>query len=139
CASASTPACIPRTFRITTRWRNLSRKSGVSRRAAQQSSAAMTTRNGRRCARAPTPMSDAVHARPKIIGARVKRTEDPRLLTGRGSFVDDRQVNALQVAFRRSEHAHARILSIDYAAARAAPGVIAVFTVDDLAVNPLVA
>src|SRR5947207_2301474 len=99
----------------------------------------MTTRNGRRCARAPTPMSDAVHARPKIIGARVKRTEDPRLLTGRGSFVDDRQVNALQVAFRRSEHAHARILSIDYAAARAAPGVIAVFTVDDLAVNPLVA
>jgi carbon-monoxide dehydrogenase large subunit len=84
-------------------------------------------------------MSDVVHARPKIIGARVKRTEDPRLLTGRGSFVDDRQVNALHVAFRRSEHAHARIVSIDCAAARAAPGVIAVFTADDLSVNPLVA
>jgi aerobic carbon-monoxide dehydrogenase large subunit len=85
-------------------------------------------------------MSDVIHARPKIIGARVKRTEDPRLLTGRGSFVDDRQApNALHVAFRRSEHAHARILSIDCAAARAAPGVIAVFTVDDLVVNPLVA
>jgi len=85
-------------------------------------------------------MNDAViHARPKIIGARVKRTEDPRLLTGRGSFVDDRQVNTLHVAFRRSEHAHARIVSIDCAAARAAPGVIAVFTADDLAVNPLVA
>jgi len=86
-------------------------------------------------------MSDAavIHARPKIIGARVKRTEDPRLLTGRGSFVDDRQANALHVAFRRSEHAHARIVSIDCAAARAAPGVIAVFTADNLAVNPLVA
>jgi len=84
-------------------------------------------------------MNDVIHARPKIIGARVKRTEDPRLLTGRGSFVDDRQVNALHVAFRRSEHAHARIVSIECAAARAAPGVIAVFTADDLAVNPLVA
>jgi len=83
-------------------------------------------------------MSDVVHGRPKIIGARVKRTEDPRLLTGRGSFVDDRTA-ALHVAFRRSEHAHARIRSMDCAAARAAPGVIAVFAVDDLSVNPLVA
>ena len=58
-------------------------------------------------------MNDATLARPKIIGARVKRTEDPRLLTGHGSFVDDRQVNALHVAFRRSEHAHARIVKID--------------------------
>src|SRR5215207_1161880 len=100
----------------------------------------MTTRSGKRCARAPTPMSDLIYARPKIIGARVKRTEDPRLLTGRGSFVDDRQTpNVRHVAFRRSEHAHARIVSTDSAAARAAPGVIAVFTVDDLAVNPLVA
>jgi len=87
-------------------------------------------------------MNDAadIHARPKIIGARVKRTEDPRLLTGRGSFVDDRTVaNVLHVAFRRSEHAHARILKIDCTAARAASGVIAVFTADDLTVNPLVA
>ena len=45
--------------------------------------------------------------RPKLIGARVKRTEDPRLLTGLGSFVDDRQVpGVLHVAFRRSDHAH---------------------------------
>src|SRR5258708_7642895 len=65
------------------------------------------------------PMSDVTHARPKIIGARVKRTEDPRLLTGRGSFVDDRQGSALHVAFRRSEHAHARIVSADCTAARA--------------------
>ena len=45
-------------------------------------SAATTPRNGRRCARGPTPMTDGaeIHARPKIVGARVKRTEDPRLL-----------------------------------------------------------
>ncbi len=87
-------------------------------------------------------MSDAADiSRPKIIGVSVKRTEDPRLLTGRGSFVDDRKVpDALHVAFRRSEHAHARIVRIDSAATRAMPGVIAVLTADDLAfVKPLVA
>ncbi len=86
-------------------------------------------------------MTDAADiARPKIIGARIKRTEDPRLLTGLGSYTDDRQVaRVLHVAFRRSEHAHARIVSIDGTAARAAPGVIAVLTADDLAVTPLLA
>ena len=87
-------------------------------------------------------MSDAADiTRPKIVGTSVKRTEDPRLLTGRGSFVDDRKApDALHVAFRRSEHAHARILGIDCAAARAMPGVIAVLTAQDLAfVRPLVA
>ena len=73
------------------------------------------------------------NARPKIIGARVQRTEDPRLLTGRGSYVDDRQVmNVLHVAFRRSDHSHARIRGIDCRAARAAPGVVAVLAADDL-------
>jgi len=83
-----------------------------------------------------------IHARPKIVGARIKRTEDPRLLTGRGAYTDDRQVpQAAHVAFRRSEQSHARIRAIDCAAARAAPGVIAVFTAEDLrdAVKPLVA
>ena len=39
-------------------------------------------------------MNDApeIHARPKIVGARIKRTEDPRLLTGLGAYTDDRQV-----------------------------------------------
>ena len=61
-----------------------------------------------------------IHARPKIIGARIKRTEDPRLLTGRGAYTDDRQVlRAAHVAFRRSEHSHARIRAIDCTAARA--------------------
>ena len=62
-------------------------------------------------------------ARPKIIGARVQRVEDPRLLTGHGSYVDDRKVpGLLHVAFRRSEHAHARIAGIDMSAAAAIPG-----------------
>ncbi len=89
-------------------------------------------------------MNDAseIHARPKIVGARIKRTEDPRLLTGLGAYTDDRQVpRVLHVAFRRSDQAHARIRSIDCAAARGAPGVVAVFTAEDLAeaVRPLIA
>jgi carbon-monoxide dehydrogenase large subunit len=89
-------------------------------------------------------MNDApeMHARPKIVGARIKRTEDPRLLTGLGVYTDDRQVvRVLHVAFRRSDQAHARIRSIDCSAARAAPGVVAVLTAEDLsaAVRPLVA
>ena len=83
-----------------------------------------------------------IHARPKIIGARIKRTEDPRLLTGCGAFTDDREVErALHVAFRRSDQSHARIAAIDCAAARTAPGVAAVFSADDLndLVKPVVA
>jgi carbon-monoxide dehydrogenase large subunit len=83
-----------------------------------------------------------MNLRPKIIGARIKRTEDPRLLTGLGSYVDDRQVpGLLHVAFRRSDHAHARIRAIDCTAARAAPGVAAAFTAADFAgvVKPLLA
>jgi carbon-monoxide dehydrogenase large subunit len=78
-------------------------------------------------------MTDPLDMRPKLVGARVKRTEDPRLLTGRGSFVDDRQTaNALHVAFRRSDYPHAHIVTVDTAKARAAPGIIAVFTAEDL-------
>ena len=81
-------------------------------------------------------------ARPKMVGARVKRTEDPRLLTGNGSYVDDRQsARMLHVAFRRSDHSHARIRSIDCEAALRSPGVIAVFTGADLEgkIKPLLA
>jgi aerobic carbon-monoxide dehydrogenase large subunit len=89
-------------------------------------------------------MNDApeIHARPKIVGARIKRTEDPRLLTGNGAFTDDRQpMRALHVAFRRSDQPHARIRAVDCSAARAAPGVAAVFTAEDFAdvVKPLIA
>ena len=89
-------------------------------------------------------MSDAPEtvARPKIVGASVKRTEDPRLLTGLGTYTDDRQVaRALHVAFCRSNQSHARIRQIECSAARAAPGVVAVFSADDLSdlVKPIVA
>src|ERR1700730_9933254 len=71
--------------------------------------------------------------RPKNIGARVKRVEDPRLLTGQGTFTDDRIVpGALHVAFRRSDHAHALISSIGTAAAAEVPGVFAIYTAQDL-------
>jgi aerobic carbon-monoxide dehydrogenase large subunit len=89
-------------------------------------------------------MNDAseVHARPKLVGARIKRTEDPRLLTGRGTYTDDRRVDrVLHVAFRRSDQSHARIAAIDCAAASSAPGIVAVLTAEDLSdlVKPVVA
>lgn len=71
--------------------------------------------------------------RPKAIGARVQRLEDPRLLAGKGSYVDDRQPRGLlHVAFRRSDQAHARIRAVDLSAARALPGVIGAYCLDDL-------
>jgi carbon-monoxide dehydrogenase large subunit len=69
----------------------------------------------------------------KTIGARVERSEDPRLLKGQGEFVDDLKLpGMLQACFVRSAHAHARINRIDTAAAKALPGVHAVLTADDL-------
>ena len=69
----------------------------------------------------------------KFVGARVKRTEDPDLLRGRGRFVDDIHLrDMLEAAFVRSPHAHARIKSIDVAAALAVPGVHTVLTWKDL-------
>jgi carbon-monoxide dehydrogenase large subunit len=79
-------------------------------------------------------MTDAPQLRPKLVGEPIRRREDPRLLSGRGSFVDDREVvRALHVAFRRSDHAHARIAAIDTTEARAMPGVVAVLGAEDLA------
>lgn len=63
----------------------------------------------------------------------VRRREDPRLVTGRGRFVDDLVVEGCAYAWPlRSPHAHARIRGVDTAAARAAPGVLAVFTAAEL-------
>jgi carbon-monoxide dehydrogenase large subunit len=71
--------------------------------------------------------------RPKHIGARVQRLEDPRLLAGRASFVDDRQApGMLHVAFRRSDQAHARIVGFDCAEAKSLPGVIGIYRLEDL-------
>jgi carbon-monoxide dehydrogenase large subunit len=72
-----------------------------------------------------------------ILGTRVVRTEDPAFLTRGGVYTDDVQLpGACHVFFVRSPVAHARITSIDVSAARAAPGVIAAFTGDDLADLP---
>jgi carbon-monoxide dehydrogenase large subunit len=68
-----------------------------------------------------------------LVGERVLRREDARLLTGRALFVDDVQLNGmLHVAFLRSQHAHARLVGIDATAARRRPGVVAVYTAADL-------
>ena len=65
----------------------------------------------------------------KLVGAKVKRREDPRLIRGLGQYVDDINLpNTLHVAILRSPHAHARIKSIETDAARRHPGVVAVVT-----------
>lgn len=69
----------------------------------------------------------------RSIGARVLRTEDPRILTGRGRYIDDLVLpGMLHGAFKRSTVAHGRLVSVDASAARALPGVVAVYTGEDL-------
>jgi aerobic carbon-monoxide dehydrogenase large subunit len=66
---------------------------------------------------------------PKLVGQRVKRREDPRLIQGRGTYVDDLKIAGMQhMAFKRADIAHGRIRSIDTSAAEAIEGVEAVFT-----------
>jgi carbon-monoxide dehydrogenase large subunit len=76
-----------------------------------------------------------------VMGGDVRRREDPALIKGRGVFVDDLQpTGLLHIAFSRSPVARARIKSVDTSAASSMPGVVAVFTHDDVAeLGPLVA
>ncbi|HEV2302320.1 MAG TPA: xanthine dehydrogenase family protein molybdopterin-binding subunit [Stellaceae bacterium] len=68
------------------------------------------------------------------IGQPVRRVEDRRFLTGRGRYLDDIERPRQAYLFvLRSPHAHARVRRIDTAAARAAPGVLAILTGEDLA------
>ncbi|MEV5410239.1 xanthine dehydrogenase family protein molybdopterin-binding subunit [Thermopolyspora sp. NPDC052614] len=71
-----------------------------------------------------------------VLGTRVVRTEDPRLLTDGATYVDDLRVPELAgaafVTYVRSPLAHARITGVDVSAAAEAPGVLAVFTARDL-------
>jgi aerobic carbon-monoxide dehydrogenase large subunit len=65
----------------------------------------------------------------RYTGASIKRSEDPRILTGKGRYVDDIKLpGMLHAAFVRSPLAHARVLSVDASAARELPGVVAAFT-----------
>ena len=77
-----------------------------------------------------------------VVGSRVLRTEDFRLITTGGTYTDnvadDRLDGAVHVVFVRSPVAHGRILSVDTAAAAAAPGVVAVVTAADLGSLPAV-
>jgi aerobic carbon-monoxide dehydrogenase large subunit len=68
----------------------------------------------------------------QLVGAKIHRREDPRLITGHGHYIDDfaRQGTAY-AAFVRSPHAHARIKSIDVTDASKAPGVVGVYTARD--------
>src|SRR5579864_3682451 len=73
-----------------------------------------------------------------ILGNRVLRIEDPRLLTRGGTYLDDVAVpGAAHVVYVRSPLAHGRITAIDTSEAVAAPGVIAVLTGADLDVGPM--
>jgi carbon-monoxide dehydrogenase large subunit len=78
--------------------------------------------------------------RARLIGAAVRRVEDPRLITGAATYIGDLSpVGMLHAAFVRSPHAHARITSMDLDTARQTPGVVAVFTGADVneAIAPL--
>jgi carbon-monoxide dehydrogenase large subunit len=69
----------------------------------------------------------------RLVGNRINRKEDPRLLTGAGRFVDDVVVpGMLHVAFARSDIARGRIVAVDITDAREATGVVAVLTAADL-------
>src|SRR5262245_64834858 len=69
----------------------------------------------------------------RLIGARIPRNEDPRLLAGAGCFVDDvNPPGVLHAAGLRSTHASARILDLDTARARALPGVHLVLIAADV-------
>ena len=75
---------------------------------------------------------------PKLVGSRVKRREDPRLITGNATYVDDIQlVRMLHMAVVRSEHASARIVNVDTSKAAALPGVRLILTAADINVATL--
>src|SRR6186997_2604091 len=76
-----------------------------------------------------------------LLGRRVLRTEDPRMLTAGGTYVADVAHplldGAASLEFVRSTHRHARIARVEVSDAQAAPGVVAVFTGTDIDVGPM--
>ena len=69
----------------------------------------------------------------KLLGERIKRKEDPRLIQGRGHYVDDIKLdNMVHMTFVRSVHGHARIKSINTSAAQSMRGVVGILTGQDL-------
>jgi carbon-monoxide dehydrogenase large subunit len=84
-------------------------------------------------------MTAIIEAPGKFVGKPLRRREDPKLMTGAGSFLDDLRLPGMAyAAVLRSPIAHGKIRNIDTSRARAMPGVIGVYTGEDLAdVNPL--
>ena len=73
-----------------------------------------------------------------VLGTSVKRTEDPKFITGKGRYLDDIKLQGMvHMSILRSPYAHANIKSIDTSAAKTMPGVIAVFVGADIPYNPL--
>src|SRR6476620_2631413 len=73
-----------------------------------------------------------------VLGASIKRVEDPRFITGAGNYVDDIKLASMtHMAILRSPYAHANIRSVDTTAAKAMPGVVAVFVGADIPYNPM--
>jgi carbon-monoxide dehydrogenase large subunit len=73
-----------------------------------------------------------------ILGSSVKRTEDPKFITGQGRYLDDIKLTGMvHMSILRSPYAHANVKSIDTAAAKAMPGVLAVIVGADIPYNPL--
>jgi aerobic carbon-monoxide dehydrogenase large subunit len=73
-----------------------------------------------------------------VLGAPIKRVEDPKFITGKGRYLDDVQLTGTtHLAILRSPYAHAKINSIDISRAKAMPGVLAVFVGADIPYNPL--
>src|SRR5262245_50500779 len=74
---------------------------------------------------------------PKFVGMPIKRREDPRLITGTATYVDDLQLPGMTyMALLRSPYAHARLTRIDTQAVRGDPRLLAVLTGDDIAEVP---
>jgi carbon-monoxide dehydrogenase large subunit len=73
-----------------------------------------------------------------VLGAPIKRVEDPRFITGKGRYLDDISLPGMtHLAILRSPYAHANIRSIDTSAAKSMPGVVAVIVGSDITYNPL--
>ncbi|HTF51102.1 MAG TPA: xanthine dehydrogenase family protein molybdopterin-binding subunit, partial [Pseudonocardia sp.] len=74
--------------------------------------------------------------RGSLIGTEVRRVEDPELMRGEGTYVDNLDLGegVLHLSFVRSPLPHATVLGVDTSAA--APGVVAVYTADDLGIAP---
>ena len=83
-------------------------------------------------------MTDVLDAPSTPLGKPIKRTEDPRFITGEGNYLDDIKLASMtHMAILRSPYAHANIRSVDISAAKAMPGVVAVFVGADIPYNPL--